>query len=164
MACTTTISANARALRRILLEPRDRHGPRLLARLHIGAVVAGLRAEEAVRRPFEDVRLVGLPELFHLGFRRRDGVAYARILRQAAIQAGNRRFGVRDAIGDDVRRWRRAARGRWRVRRRLTVVDDRRVQPRFVDGKREALRAAEAEADARALAVRPRILQAPLAR
>src|SRR5207253_9567953 len=58
-------------LRGVLLQPGDGERPCLFGRLHVRAVVAGLRAEEPMGRAVEDVRLVGLAELFHLHFSRR---------------------------------------------------------------------------------------------
>src|SRR5215471_10251038 len=49
-------SRRAGGLRRVLLQPRDRHRPRLLGRFHVRAVVARLRAQEPVRGAVEDVR------------------------------------------------------------------------------------------------------------
>src|SRR6266542_5595128 len=53
-------------LGRVFLQPCDRQRPRLLRRFHVGAVVAGLRAEEPVRGALENVRLVHFAELLHL--------------------------------------------------------------------------------------------------
>src|SRR5262245_31781462 len=66
---------SGRTLRRVFLQPRDRHRPRLLRRFHVRTIVAGLRSKEAVRGAVEDVRLVRFAECLHLRVRRRDGVA-----------------------------------------------------------------------------------------
>src|SRR5215813_3587460 len=104
--------SNVIDLARVLLEPRDRHRPCLLGRFHVGAVVAGLRAEEAVRRAVEDMWLVYLAKRFHLRFGWSDGGADACILRQPAVETDDRRLDVGDALRHFVWTGRRAARGR----------------------------------------------------
>src|SRR5580765_191664 len=147
------------SLARVLFQPGDRHRPGLLRCFHVRAVVARLRAEEAMGGPVEDVRLVCLAERFHLRFRWRDGVADARVLRKAAVEPDDRRCDVGHAVGHFVRTGRCTACDRRRIRRRLTVIHDRGVEAGLGDGERETLRAAKAVAHAPALAVTARILQ-----
>src|SRR5262249_42240045 len=70
------------------LQERDCTRPGLLRCLQVGAIASFLIAQEAVPRSRINVRLVGLAELLHLRFRRRDRGVHALVVAALGSQDG----------------------------------------------------------------------------
>src|SRR5688572_12788710 len=121
---------------RVLPQKFERRGPGLFGCLRVRAVLAGLLSQEAMARAVIDVGDICLAGAFHRVFGRLDGRCHPRVV--AAVETDYRR--------GDVLHIRRVG--------LRTVVDDRRIELRLMRGIREALRAAPAEPDRRALPVR----------
>ena len=122
------------------------------AALRLAPPAPAWAAHEPVARAFVGVDLVALAQLLHRRFGRRNGRADARIV--AGVEAEDRRLDVRQL------RLEAAVTGA----RRVTVVDDRRVQGWLCRRVAKAARAAPAETDDAGLAIRCRQLLAVLHR